>query len=70
MVHNIITHDLAASLAAVFVSVALVGQLGASLEKLENQRVRLATHDCDWGLDSTRERVFRLLEIVVDLDSR
>jgi hypothetical protein len=66
----VVTHDLAASLAAVFVSVALVGQFGASLEKLEDQRVWLATHDCDWGLHSTRERVSRLFEIVVDLNSR
>jgi len=39
-------HHLAASFAAVFISVAMVGQLGASLEELEDQGVRLASHVC------------------------
>lgn len=63
-------HDLTASFAAVFVSVALVGQFGASLEKLEDQRVRLASHSCDRERHSTREDTIRPLEIVVDLISR
>ena len=65
-----VTHDLAASLAAVFVSVALVGQFGASLEELEDQRVRLASHTCNRERHSTRENMVRPLEIVVDKISR
>lgn len=41
-----LTHHLAASFTAVFISVALVGQLGASLEELEDQGVRLTSHVC------------------------
>jgi hypothetical protein len=41
---NRITHHLAASLATVFVSVALVGQFGSSLKELEDQLIRLASH--------------------------
>jgi hypothetical protein len=65
-----LTHDLAASLAAVFVSVALIGQFGASFEELEDQRVRLASHVCEWERHSTRENTVRLLQIVVDTISR
>jgi hypothetical protein len=48
----------------VFVSVALVGQFGASLEKLEDQGVWLAAHVCDWGLHSTREKVIGLVKLL------
>ena len=65
-----LTHDLTASFAAVFVSVALVGQFGASLEELEDQGVRLASHVCDWERHSTRESSIRPMEIVVDKVSR
>lgn len=71
MVQNrMAAHDLTASFAAVFVSVALVGQFGASLEELEDQRVRLASHACDRERHSTRENIVRPLEIVVDKISR
>ena len=65
-----LTHDLTASFAAVFVSVALVGQFGASLEELEDQGVRLASHVSGWERHSTRESSIRLLKFVVDKVSR